>query len=180
MTEELIIAGFGGQGVMTMGQVLAYAGLNFGKEVSYLPSYGPEQRGGTANCMVVVSDEVVSSPYIDEPTSLIIMNQPSLEKFAPTLQENGILLYNASLIKEKVTSEKTSKVIGIEINHLANQMGKPQLANMIMLGAYVSLSNIMPVDSIKEVLPKVFSKKYHHLLPLNYEALDLGVKTVKG
>ncbi|AEE13992.1 Pyruvate/ketoisovalerate oxidoreductase [Thermodesulfobium narugense DSM 14796] len=180
MTEELIIAGFGGQGVMTMGQVLAYAGLNFGKEVSYLPSYGPEQRGGTANCMVVISDEAVSSPYIDEPTSLIIMNQPSLDRFAPTLRDNGILMYNASLIKEKVVSDKASKVVGIEINHLANQLGKPQLANMIMLGAYLGVSNIMPVDSIKEVLPKVFSSKYHHLLPLNYQALDLGLKTVKG
>ena len=135
MTEQIILAGFGGQGVLLAGQIIAYAGMNEGKNVSWLPSYGPEMRGGTANCNVVVSDEEVGSPVVVEADCLIVMNRPSLEKYEKDLKPGGLLLLDSDLIEIEPTRTDI-KVIKVPANSLAEQAGSIKAANMVMLGAY--------------------------------------------
>ncbi|MGL4831564.1 MAG: 2-oxoacid:acceptor oxidoreductase family protein, partial [Propionibacteriaceae bacterium] len=137
LNEKCIMAGFGGQGIMAMGQMLAQAGLDEGRGVTWLPSYGPEMRGGTANCMVIISDHDVPSPLIDHnATSLIIMNAPSLPKFLPHLQEGGVILVNSSLVEEKVQRDDV-KTVYIPSTELASELGNLKFVNMVMLGAFV-------------------------------------------
>lgn len=171
--EEILIAGFGGQGVMSMGQLIAYAGMSEGKHVSWLPSYGPEQRGGTANCAVVVSGEPVGSPLVSEPTTAIVLNNPSFDKFEPTVRPGGILIVNASLISK--TSHRTDiRVLSINGTELANGLGNPKVANMILLGAFLEETGILSDNSILEALKKVLSPEKHSLLEINRRALELG------
>jgi 2-oxoglutarate ferredoxin oxidoreductase subunit gamma len=171
--EEILIAGFGGQGVMSMGQLIAYAGMNEGKNVSWLPSYGPEQRGGTANCAVVVSDEKVGSPLVSHPTAAIVLNNPSYEKFEPKVRNGGLLIVNASLISK--TSRRTDiTVLNIKATDLANELGNSKVANMILLGAFLEETDILSDHSILEALKKVLSPEKHSLLDINERALILG------
>jgi 2-oxoglutarate ferredoxin oxidoreductase subunit gamma len=176
--EEILIAGFGGQGVMSMGQLIAYAGMKEGKYVSWLPSYGPEQRGGTANCAVVVSGEQVGSPLVSQPTAAIVLNNPSYDKFEPTVRPGGLLIVNASLISK--TSERTDiKVMNIKATELANELGNPKIANMILLGAFLEITGILSDESILEALKKVLSPEKHSLLEINKRALELGRLSTK-
>lgn len=174
MLEEIIIAGFGGQGVMSMGQLLAYAGMLEGKNVSWLPSYGPEQRGGTANCAVVVSDEPVGSPVISRPSAAIILNNPSFEKFEPHVRQGGLLILNSSLVT-RVSSRTDIKVIEVKATHLANELGNAKVANMILLGAYLAHSQFISLQSVIQSLNKVLSE---HLITLNIQALERGTSLV--
>jgi len=171
--HEIIIAGFGGQGVMSMGQLLTYAGMLEGKHVSFIPSYGPEMRGGTANCAVVVSDEEIGSPIVTEPNCVIAMNLPSLKKFEPTLVPGGLLLINSSLIKEE-SSRKDIRVCRIAVNELAAELGNDKVANMVMLGAFLGATGVVAIDSVVESLKKVLPERRHNLIPLNKKALELG------
>ncbi|MEW6624094.1 MAG: 2-oxoacid:acceptor oxidoreductase family protein [Bacillota bacterium] len=173
MLHEIIIAGFGGQGVMSMGQLLTYAGMLEGKHVSFIPSYGPEMRGGTANCAVVVSDEEIGSPIVTEPNCVIAMNLPSLKKFEPTLVPGGLLLINSSLIKEE-SSRKDIRVCRIAVNELAAELGNDKVANMVMLGAFLGATGVVAIDSVVESLKKVLPERRHNLIPLNKKALELG------
>jgi 2-oxoglutarate ferredoxin oxidoreductase subunit gamma len=176
--EEILIAGFGGQGVMSMGQLIAYAGMKEGKYVSWLPSYGPEQRGGTANCAVVVSGEQVGSPLVSQPTTAIVLNNPSYDKFEPTVRSGGLLIVNASLISK--LSERTDiKVMNIKATELANELGNSKIANMILLGAFLEITGILSDDSILEALKKVLSPEKHSLLEINKRALELGRLSTK-
>lgn len=176
--EEILIAGFGGQGVMSMGQLIAYAGMKEGKYVSWLPSYGPEQRGGTANCAVVVSGEQVGSPLVSQPTTAIVLNNPSYDKFEPTVRPGGLLIVNASLISK--LSERTDiKVMNIKATELANELGNPKIANMILLGAFLEITGILSDDSILEALKKVLSPEKHSLLEINKRALERGRLSTK-
>jgi 2-oxoglutarate ferredoxin oxidoreductase subunit gamma len=176
--EEILIAGFGGQGVMSMGQLIAYAGMKEGKYVSWLPSYGPEQRGGTANCAVVVSGEQVGSPLVSQPTTAIVLNNPSYDKFEPTVRPGGLLIVNASLISK--TSERTDiKVMNLKATELANELGNPKIANMILLGAFLEITGILSDESILEALKKVLSPEKHSLLEINKRALELGRLSTK-
>jgi 2-oxoglutarate ferredoxin oxidoreductase subunit gamma len=176
--EEILIAGFGGQGVMSMGQLIAYAGMKEGKYVSWLPSYGPEQRGGTANCAVVVSGEQVGSPLVSQPTTAIVLNNPSYDKFEPTVRPGGLLIVNASLISK--LSERTDiKVMNIKATELANELGNPKIANMILLGAFLEITGILSDDSILEALKKVLSPEKHSLLEINKRALARGRLSTK-
>lgn len=176
--EEILIAGFGGQGVMSMGQLIAYAGMNEGKYVSWLPSYGPEQRGGTANCAVVVSGEQVGSPLVSQPTTAIVLNNPSFEKFEPTVRPGGLLIVNASLISK--LSERTDiNVMNIRATEIANELGNPKIANMILLGAFLEITGILSDDSILEALKKVLSPEKHSLLDINKRALERGRLSTK-
>lgn len=176
--EEILIAGFGGQGVMSMGQLIAYAGMKEGKYVSWLPSYGPEQRGGTANCAVVVSGEQVGSPLVSQPTTAIVLNNPSYDKFEPTVRPGGLLIVNASLISK--LSERTDiKVVNINATELANELGNPKIANMILLGAFLEITGILSDDSILEALKKVLSPEKHSLLEINKRALERGRSSAK-
>lgn len=178
-TARVICAGFGGQGVMSMGQLLTYAGMLEGKEVSWLPSYGPEMRGGTANCAVTVSNKPVGSPLIsDDATCAIVMNLPSLDKFENDVVPGGKVLINSSLIERKVEREDVEAYY-INANELANELGNPKVANMVMLGAYLELSKTVEVESVLEAFKKVFGPSKEKFVPLNKEALLKGAEAVK-
>jgi 2-oxoglutarate ferredoxin oxidoreductase subunit gamma len=173
MLEEIIIAGFGGQGVLSMGMTLAYAGMVEDKEISWMPSYGPEMRGGTANCITILSDEKISSPIIASFDTAIILNQPSMEKFAAKVKSGGLLLYDSSTTIHAI--ERTDiMIIGIAATTEAIQMKNPRIMNMLMLGAYLQLKPIVKVDDIMKALEKVLPEKYHHLLPVNRQAMEKG------
>ncbi|MDK2798680.1 MAG: 2-oxoglutarate ferredoxin oxidoreductase subunit gamma [Clostridiales bacterium] len=172
-TQEIIMAGFGGQGVMFAGKLIAYAGMLSGKEVSWLPSYGPEMRGGTANCHAIVSDEPIGSPIIINPTILIAMNRPSLDKFEDTVVSGGIIVVDSSLI-DRQTTRKDIKSIEIPATQMAADMGAGKLANMILLGKLIKETGFLSMDIIKEALKKVVPSKKQHLLDINMKALELG------
>lgn len=178
-TARVICAGFGGQGVMSMGQLLTYAGMLEGKEVSWLPSYGPEMRGGTANCAVTISDKPVGSPLIaNDATCTIAMNLPSLDKFESDVMPGGKILINSSLIERKVEREDIEAYY-INANELANELGNPKVANMIMLGAYLELSKTVEVESVLEAFKKVFGPSKERFVPLNKDALLKGAQAVR-
>ena len=174
-TERLIFAGFGGQGVMSMGQMIAYAGMIENKHVTWCPSYGPEMRGGTANCSVVVSDPIVSH----DATAAVIMNLPSLTKFEKDVLPNGVLLINSSLIEKKASRDDV-RVAYVEANKIAGDIGNPKAANMVMLGALLTLQNIVSFDSIQQAFLKVFGERKKEFLPGNEKALNAGRDAVKS
>jgi len=177
MLHEIIIAGFGGQGVMSMGQLIAYSGMHEEKNVSWLPSYGPEQRGGTANCSVIISDEPIGSPLISKPTIVIVLNRPSFDKFEPLVAPGGILIVNSSLIDKKSTREDIT-VIEIPATQLSVDIGEPRVSNSIILGAFIKLSKAVSLDSVVEALKKVLPERRHNLIPINKVALENGVDFV--
>ena len=179
MEERVIMAGFGGQGVMAIGQLLTYAGMVENKNVSWLPSYGPEMRGGTANCGVIVSDEDVGSPVVETSTSAIIMNQPSLEKFEDGVVEGGRLFINSSLIDVKSDRDDID-VFYIPANEEAEKLGNLRVANMIMLGALLEASKAVSVDSVLEGFTAVFGEHRKNLIPINKEALEKGAELAKA
>ena len=167
------MAGFGGQGVMSMGQLLTYAGMIEGKNVSWLPSYGPEMRGGTANCNVIISDNPVASPIVTDATAVIAMNRPSLDKFEPSIVKNGLLLINSSLI-DKSAERDDIVAYDIPANEIADELGNSRIANMVMLGAYLEATGALKKESVLEALKKVFGERKAHLIPVNKDALDRG------
>lgn len=179
MQEKVIMAGFGGQGVMSMGQLLTYAGMIEDKNVSWLPSYGPEMRGGTANCNVLVSDKLIGSPVItDDATTAIAMNLPSLIKFESDIVPGGKLLINSSLIERKAKREDLD-VYYVPASEIALELGNARVANMVMLGAYLELTHAVKDESILAALKKVFGEKKANLIPINEEALKRGAAAVK-
>ncbi|MDN5277731.1 MAG: 2-oxoglutarate ferredoxin oxidoreductase subunit gamma [Clostridiales bacterium] len=178
MTHQIIIAGFGGQGIMLMGQLLAYAGMLEGKNVSWLPSYGPEMRGGTANCNVIISDEPVASPIVTEATTVMVMNRPSLERFESAVMKGGLLLVNSSLIDKKASRDDI-EVCYIPANEIADQLGNSRVANMVMLGSYIAKTGAVLPASVIESLRKALGPSKEHLIPLNEEALKRGAECVK-
>lgn len=180
MDSCIICSGFGGQGVMSMGQILAYSGMIANKEVSWLPSYGPEMRGGTANCSVIISDDSIASPIITKnATAVIAMNLPSLVKFEGSLIKGGTLMINSSLIKEKAKRDDI-KIFKIPVNELAlERCGNPKVGNMIMLGAYIEVSKILDENCVLEGFLKMFGEKKVDLLPLNRKALEIGADYVR-
>lgn len=178
MAHEVIISGFGGQGVMSMGQLLTYAGMLEDKNVSWLPSYGPEMRGGTANCSVIVSDDMVGSPIVTEATAVIAMNLPSLEKFEKAIIPHGLLIINSSLIERQAKREDI-KTYYIPANEIADELGNSRVANMVMLGAYLEKTKVVSPDSIIESLKEVLGSSKAHLIPVNQEALKRGAQLVK-
>lgn len=178
MEERIIIAGFGGQGVMAMGQLLTYSGMIEDKNVSWLPSYGPEMRGGTANCNVTISTDPVGSPVVVEATTAIVLNKPSLDKFESSVVPGGKLFVNASLIDRKSIREDI-EVYYIPANEIANDLGNSRIANMVMLGAYLEIVKPVDVDSIYKAYPKVFGEAKAHLLPINKDGLAKGAESVK-
>ena len=177
MNEEIIIAGFGGQGVLSMGMTLAYAGMVEDKEVIWMPSYGPEMRGGTANCIVVVSDDKVSSPIINKFDTTIILNQPSMDKFESAVKPGGSIVYEANNVMNPPTRDD-AKVFKIPAAEEAKKLNNPRTMNMIILGAFLAVKPIIEISSILEALKKVLPKRHHHLIPLNEKALRLGMELV--
>lgn len=179
MSEKIIIAGFGGQGVMSMGQLLTYAGMLEDKQVAWYPSYGPEMRGGTANCNVTISDEAVASPVVVEATTVLVLNGPSLDKFEENVMPNGKLFINSSLITKKATRDDIN-VFYIPANEIANELGNNRVANIVMLGAFIEAAKPVGMESVYEAFLKVFGENKAHLLPINKEALERGAKVIRG
>lgn len=176
---EMIFAGFGGQGVMSMGMMVTYAGMLEEKNVSWIPSYGPEMRGGTANCGVVVTAAEIGSPIITEPDVVVAMNLPSLTKFEPMLKEGGLLIYNSSLIEREGGREDIS-VIGVPANDLASELGNTRVANMVVMGALLAQTEVVAVESIKKALRQVLPEHRHDLLGINEEAMKRGAEHAKA
>jgi 2-oxoglutarate ferredoxin oxidoreductase subunit gamma len=176
--NDVVIAGFGGQGVMLIGNLLAYSAMEAGLNVTYMPVYGPEMRGGTANCAVVISDDDIGSPTIHSPISLIIMNRPSLDKFQPRMQDNGIMILNTSLVDADLAETGRVRAFGVPCNDIADQLGNTRMANMVAAGAYAQATGVLEVEQIQACLEKVISPHYAHLIPKNSEAIAAGAAHV--
>ena len=173
MTREIIIAGFGGQGVMSMGKTLVEAGMEEGLEVSWVPSYGPEMRGGTANCSVVLSDLPVGSPVVNRPTELIAMNGPSLKRFEPRCRPGARVLVTSSQAREKVIRDDL-RAFYIPSMEEAARLGNIKVANMIMLGAYIRATGALRIETLEKMLAHIFTGPKAHLVELNIKALQTG------
>jgi 2-oxoglutarate ferredoxin oxidoreductase subunit gamma len=178
MQTDIIMAGFGGQGILLIGKMLAYAGMHQGKEVSWLPSYGPEMRGGTCNCTVVVSDTPVGSPVVRSPKVVIAMNRPSLDKFEPMLKPKGLLFINSSLIDRKAERSDVDTIY-VPANDIAIECGSPKAANMVVLGALVGKTDLVRMDFVKSTIEDTFAGK-DKIIQLNFKALERGYALGKG
>ncbi|MCP3923504.1 MAG: 2-oxoacid:ferredoxin oxidoreductase subunit gamma [Desulfobacterales bacterium] len=180
MYFDTIIAGFGGQGVMLIGNILAYAGIAEEKNVTYMPVYGVEMRGGTANCTIVVSDDEIGSPIIQNPVSAIIMNVPSLDKFAPRVKDDGFMIINSTLITEEDMKPFNSKTYAMVPSRdiAIESAGNEKLANMVVLGATIKKSGIVQLSSMEKALTAGLDKRYHHLIDANLKALQGGADFV--
>ena len=178
MKKEIIISGFGGQGVMSIGKNLVEAGMAEGLEVTWAPSYGPEMRGGTANCHVVLSTKPVGSPLFTHPTELIAMNAPSLEKFEPMVKAGGLVFINSSVVTEKIHRDDL-KAVYVPCAEIADQVGNPKVGNMVMLGAYVGATGALKPETIREMIQEMFTGPKAKLQELNFRALDAGMNCVK-
>ncbi len=178
MNERIIIAGFGGQGVLSMGKMLVESAMAEGRHVTWLPSYGPEMRGGTSNCHVNISDEEIGSPVIESATTVIVMNQPSLDKFQTAVEPGGMLFINSSIIESKSTRDDI-KVFYIPANDIAMELGSMQIANMAMLGAYLAATGIVSSETLIAQLAEVLGERKAHLVPLNRQAIEKGASFVK-
>ncbi len=178
MKKEIIIAGFGGQGVLSMGKILAYAGLMEGKEVTWMPSYGPEQRGGTANVTVILSDERISSPVLNTFDIAIILNQPSMEKFESKVKPGGILIYDGYGIH--TTSQRTDiNIYRIDAMDTATEMQNEKVFNMLILGGLLGICPMVKIDNVMLGLKKSLPERHHHLLPMNEEAIRKGMEIIQ-
>ena len=174
MEKGVIFAGFGGQGILLAGKVLARAGMDRGLEVTWLPSYGPEMRGGTANCTVVVADSPIGSPVVDSPDALVALNAPSLDKFEPRVAEGGFIVYNSSLVKRPVRRGDV-KSIPVPANDIAMELGNPRVLNMVALGALVKALGVVPLEAVEAAMrEEIGAKVKKELLDLNAEALRRG------
>ena len=178
MKEEIIISGFGGQGVLSMGKLLAYAAMMEGKEVSWLPAYGPEQRGGTANCTVIVSDRKVPSPIVSQYSTAILLNQPSIEKFVASVKPGGALIYDNSSIIAPPEREDIN-IYCMDAMDAAAEMHNIKTFNMIVLGGLIKIKPIVSVENIKKALYKTLPERHYNLIPINEEALQKGMQIIE-
>ena len=177
MKQEIIISGFGGQGVLSMGKILAYSALMEGREVSWFPAYGPEQRGGTANVSVIIGDERISSPIVSTFDTAIILNQPSLQRFEHCIKPNGTLIYDPYGISTPPT--RTDRhIYRINAMDVAAEMDNVKAFNMIVLGALLKVIPIVALENVVKALRKTLPERHHHLIPLNEEALHKGMESV--
>ncbi len=178
MTEEIIIAGFGGQGVLSMGKILAYSGLMQDKEVSWMPSYGPEMRGGTANVSVIISDERISSPMINVFDTAIILNQQSLDKFESSIKPGGLLLYDPNGVMNPPT-RKDINIYKVAATEKASELGLSQIFNMIVLGAFLEVKPVVTEEYIEKGLRESLPERHHRLIPDNLKAVQVGKEIVE-
>lgn len=171
--QDVIIAGFGGQGVMLIGNLLAQAGMEYGLHVTFIPVYGAEMRGGTANCTVVLDEHPIGSPLVREPMSSIVLNVPSLDKFQPRLAKNGVQIVNKSLI-DKALVDPAKRSVCIPVNEIAHEIGSAKMANMVALGAWLKATGTLPLTVVQSALQRVVSQHYANLIPTNAKALEAG------
>ena len=178
MKKEIIIAGFGGQGVLSMGKILAYAGLLEGKEVSWMPSYGPEQRGGTANVTVILSDERISSPVLNQYDIAIILNQPSMDKFEDKIKPGGILIYDGYGI-HTLTNRTDITIYRVDAMDTATEMQNEKAFNMLILGGLLQVEPLVQIENVLLGLKKSLPERHHHLLPMNEAAIHKGMEIIQ-
>ena len=178
MKKEIIISGFGGQGVLSMGKILAYSGLMEDKEVTWMPAYGPEQRGGTANVTVIVSDERISSPILSRYDIAVVLNQPSLEKFEPKIKPGGILIYDSYGILNPPTRQDIH-VYKIDAMDKAAEMKNGKVFNMIVLGGLLKVAPVVSTNGVEKALKKTLPERHHDLIPLNMQAVEEGAKIIE-
>jgi 2-oxoglutarate ferredoxin oxidoreductase subunit gamma len=179
MQKEIIIAGFGGQGVLFGGQVLAYAAMDAGKEVTWIPSYGPEMRGGTANCTVVIADEEIGSPMVEHPPLAIALNLPSFDKYEQELQSGGTLVVNKSMV-DRPAQRADIKVVFVPCNDIAEEIGDKKLLNMVAIGALLTALTELSMDDVKKALQGHMPARHQDLLPKNLEALRRGYEAAQN
>ena len=179
MQKEIIIAGFGGQGVLFGGQVVAYAAMDAGKEVTWIPSYGPEMRGGTANCTVVIADDEIGSPLVKNPPLAIALNLPSFDKYEEALAPGGTLIVNQSMVDRGAKREDIS-VILVPCNEIAEEIGDKKLLNMVAIGALLTVLPEITVKDVEKALEGHLPERHKHLLPKNFQALRRGFETARG
>ena len=175
MQTEIILAGFGGQGIMFAGQILSYAAMDAGKQVTWIPSYGPEMRGGTANCTVVIADEEIGSPVVKNPDVALAMNLPSLDKCEPMVKPGGVLVINTSMV-DRAARRTDITVVSIPCNGIAEEMGNPRLGNMVATGALLAGSSVLTLADLETALNNHMPGRHKHLLSKNVEALKRGVE----
>jgi len=179
MQEEIVVSGFGGQGALFAGQLLTYTGMDEGLHVTWIPSYGPEMRGGTAHCIVILSDDDIGSPIIREPTACIVMNPPSMEKYEPLVKPGGLLVANSTLIRSRSERDDITAVY-VPANDLAAELGNVKMANVVLLGAMLGTREILPLESVKRTLDEHIPQRRRHIIKPNKRALDRGVAFVRG
>jgi len=177
MNHEIVISGFGGQGVLFAGQLLAYAGLAEGRHVTWIPSYGPEMRGGTAHCTVIISDQEIGSPLVRNPTAALVMNPPSMEKYAPLVQAHGVLILDTTLIEQR-SARSDIQTIALPAKTIADELGAPQIANVVMLGALIAATGVVTVETMNDVLAQHLSARHRDKLKANRAALARGAAYV--
>ena len=172
---SIIISGFGGQGTLFAGQVLAYAAMDNGLEVTWIPSYGPEMRGGTANCTVIISNETIGSPLVRNPDIVLALNLPSVDKYEDMIPTGGVLVANSSLVPREIKRKDSTSLL-IPVNEIAEEIGLARLGNMIMVGAMIALKPILPLDTVKKALEEHIPERHKKTLPMNFKAMDKGFK----
>ena len=177
MQTEILISGFGGQGVLFAGQLLAFAGMDSGYHVTWIPSYGPEMRGGTAHCMVVISDEEIGSPLVRNPKVTMIFNMPSLDRYEPLAAPGGVLVVNSTLMTRRATRTDI-RVIEVPANEIAEEIGNARLANIVMTGAMLAATGVLSLDALQQALQAHLPERHRKLLPANYEAMRRGAAIV--
>jgi 2-oxoglutarate ferredoxin oxidoreductase subunit gamma len=179
MYFDVIVAGFGGQGVLLIGNLLAYAAMEEGRHVTYMPVYGVEMRGGTANCTVVISDQEIGSPVIHHPVNAVVMNKPSLLRFGPMVQPGGRLFINSSLIDTTEADYPETKTICVPTIDLAAKAGDQRLANMTMLGAMIEETRVLSQEAVVKAFSRALDKRYHKMIPINTTALEEGARFIR-
>lgn len=177
MQKEIVIAGFGGQGVLFAGQVLAYAAMDSGKEVTWIPSYGPEMRGGTANCTVVIADEEIGSPLVKHPPLAVVLNLPSFDKYEPLVKSGGALIVNRSMVDRGARRDDITEVL-IPCNEIAEEIGDRRLLNMVAVGALLRFLPELSLEDVEKALAAHLPSRHRDLLPLNFKALRRGYEYV--
>ena len=176
--HEIIFAGFGGQGILSMGQIIAYSAMIEEKEVSWMPSYGPEMRGGTANCTVIVSGSRISSPIVSTYDSAIVLNQPSMDKFEALVKPGGLIMYEESSIINPPTRTDV-EILPVPANEEALKLNMSKVANMVLVGAFLEKRPLVKIENIIKALKKVLPERHHHLIPVNEKALEIGKQLAK-
>ena len=177
METSIIISGFGGQGALFAGQVLAYAGMDAGLHVTWIPSYGPEMRGGTAHCTVILSEEPIGSPLVRRPSIAVVLNRPSMDKYEPLVQEGGLLVVNSSLV-DRPAERDDIRVVEVPANEIADELGDRRLVNMVMLGAMLAQTGLLPLEAVEQALDAHLPEHHRELLEANRQALRRGAELV--
>jgi 2-oxoglutarate ferredoxin oxidoreductase subunit gamma len=177
--QQVIIAGFGGQGIILAGKLLAQIAMKAGKEVTYMPSYGAEVRGGTSKCMVTIADSAIASPVVDTPNTVIAMNRASLEKYAPKTKAGGLLIMNSSLIDEEPKLDDSIEIVRLPADQIAVDLGNKKTANMVAIGAFLQKRGLFSPDLAADCLPDVLAERYHVTIPINTKALQKGAQFIK-